>query len=154
MGDIIQAGIDRQKGRKGSCMTGAWDDKDYKYVGWTGRDQNDKIIMTRIRQERRSQNTDTQKTGLVRDKTPTNILDRSGRDNGNNRTLTHAGQDRLKQDIDTKTGQDSLARQVEARLLRPCWTGQAEARTIASGLRCQVEARHLHMLKGQDDAGH
>jgi hypothetical protein len=34
MGDIIHAGIDRQKGRIGSNETGRWDDKDDKYIGW------------------------------------------------------------------------------------------------------------------------
>ena len=59
MGDIIQAGIDRQKGRKGSGATGRWNDKDDKYTGWRGRDGNDKIKLTRSRQGSRTQNTNT-----------------------------------------------------------------------------------------------
>jgi hypothetical protein len=98
------------------------------------RTTNNKIILTRSRQERRTQNSDTQKAGLVRDKTPTNRRDRLGRGNGNDRTITHAGQDRLRQDIEKRLARtDSQRKGIFTGQHRTGWTGHTDAGHIYTG---------------------
>jgi hypothetical protein len=89
MGDLKQAGKDRQKGRIGSDATGRWNDKDDKYIGWKGRTANDKIILTRSRQ------------GTGRRTLTHRRLDRSGRGKDNCTRLERASRGRTLSMLDT-----------------------------------------------------